>query len=164
MFLIIVSVSLDKFSSLGVESKPSLGRVVDDFSNVKSGKQEMLEVVDSGSWWGLIDPFCEEELLLMSGSYNFVSRLSSLIVFASFMMEALDPMLANWGSCDTQLDIFEKLDDTKGVAKVFTGIIQARNDRGDDIKEDSKTKVLLFFFISSSNYCSHDRGNQYPKT
>jgi hypothetical protein len=34
MFMIIVSVSLDKVSSLGVESIPSLRRVVDDFSNV----------------------------------------------------------------------------------------------------------------------------------
>lgn len=128
MFFIIVSVSIDEICSLGVESIPSLGRVVDDFSNVQSGKQEMLEVVNSGSWWGLIDPLCEEEILIMSGSYNFVCRLSSFIVSASFMMEALDPMLANWGSCDTQFDIFEELDDTEGVAKVFAGIVAARNE------------------------------------
>jgi hypothetical protein len=124
----------------------------------------MLEVVDSGSWWGLIDPFCEEELLLMSGSYNFVCSFSSFIVSASFMMETLDPMLANWGSCDTLFDIFEELDDTKGVAKIFTGIIHARNDRVDDIKDDSKSDELCLFFISSSNDCSHERGNQYAKT
>jgi len=102
----------------------------------------MLEVVDSGSWWGLIHPLFHVEIPVMSGSYDLMCRFIAFFISPSLMMVALHPMLAYRGSSNSQLDIFEKLDDTKGVAKVSAGIITTTNATIDQITKNSKHKGL----------------------
>lgn len=110
----------------------------------------MLEVVDCGSWWGLIDPLFEEEWLFMSGSYDSLFRFTSIFIYASLIMVALNQMFAFRGCCNTLFDIFEKLDGTKGVGKVFAGIITTSNDTIDDITQNSKSNEQLTLRISLS--------------
>lgn len=79
-------------------------------------------------------------------------------------MVTLYVMRALRRSCNTGFDILEKLDDTKGVAKVLTGIVSTRNDRVGNIKNDSKShQILAVWILLPLEYYAHTGSNQHTK-